>query len=523
MAELFFRPALPFRLYTIVQDCTMLPAQIHPFFIITSVLAWLAWAARVDACGGVGAAVPCFPRAGDEPKDWVFGLILPRSTGFITVSNNGVETDNNWTFWPHSMREPSPLYQTFDQFTILDPYMIYNDQMENPVTLIKLKTEAPTAHSKGFLHQTKDGGLWLHHSVPRFLPMTKENKDFDGLTKDAHVKSATNVLKTETAVGQHFFMVKLEPPLDPLNGNVVDIMNVAHTNIWRNRRSQFQFGGVMPLEAGIDRPIGKFRAFAVSSTFNGDIARYLAAKLRVPLSCTSWPGVHAKDDMMAHVEGVNGVVRNIRLLRTPAAADVSNSEAMLQSTSTFKEFTEYTWGNSYDHSKWCVQYEDDADKKYNWVCVRGSNRESRQVKRGTDALCVDDKALNGLLRKLQVVVSTQVGPNPPVLKAIVAEDNLPQDSFIKAPEMNVVKGQKKESTTKAVLALLNIGFNAYTTEIPEGNEGNGGEPGAHNMIKAFIDQKRKKGEQKNAVNSKKRRWTNQFPLVRALHSGHTAG
>lgn len=445
----------------------MLPAQFHALLLIASALARAKW---VDACNGGGESEPCFPRVAGEERDWVFGLMLPRSTGLITVSNNHGETDSKWTFWPHVTKEPSPLYSTFSQFTALDPYMLYNDQMDKTCKFTN------SAHSKGFLHQTKEGGFWLHHSVPQFLPLPRLTGGFTGFVEKHQVKSADNILNPQHACGQHFFMIKLEPADGP-NNPIADIMNVARNTILRNIRNQFQFGGAMPLEAGIQRTIGRFRSFAVKSTFRGDIAVYIAQQLGVSLSCTSWAGISGDDEMLSQVPGL---VHNIRLLRTPAEADVSNFPEMKESKTSFhKDFTEYTWGPSYDHSKWCVQDDTVPDPDHNWVCVRGTNRAVPQVKRGSDAICVDDKTLNALLRKLIVVVSADTDSGQPTLVSHVQDSStLPQNILIKRPELSLQRTDSKPETTDALLSLLNSQFNAYTHAVESGNILNGGDCGA---------------------------------------------
>ena len=96
--------------------------------------------------------------------EWLFGIALPRSEGFITIAKEpGKDTDSKWTFWPQLVGGNngdnnggfvSPLYDTLKQFEDKHPFFIYSDAAS---TAEGLEGNAGTGgHAKGFGHREAD-------------------------------------------------------------------------------------------------------------------------------------------------------------------------------------------------------------------------------------------------------------------------------------------------------------------------------------------------------------------------------
>lgn len=393
----------------------------------------------------VGENGKCTVAPDAEMVNWVFGIALPRRPGFVTVAQNiRGDTDPKWTYWPDLLGSGgdvdgfvSPLFDTLNSFTPADPYLIYNDHTESQDGEMVGNGYVNSGHAKGMIHRCQSGkaggaprgaGLWLHTSTPSFPPLPGDGDGGRTFVDGSAVRAAGNMRNLGGRNGQHFALVRLpeltEDGVDP----IVDVMNLAKANIWDVQGDMFKdLDGYDGEQASAFTLTENITLFAKSPKATGlDFAAYIASALDVSFTCQTWN----QKNMFAPTE----TVKNARLLRTPRRDDIVNGKDM-------PEDAEQTWGNTYDHSKWCTD-------GTGWSCALSLNRAVTQTKRGGDAVCFNDVTLAGLLLKLVVVSETTTG-----FEVAEAEEALPNICWHRTCKSSAPCIQEAKAENKGVFPV----------------------------------------------------------------------
>lgn len=391
--------------------------------------------------GQRGSCERISPTAGKGAKKWVVGIVVPRSTTFLTIEPVSQPKDGKWTYWP-DVREKSPLTYTLDQFKPETPYCLYNGQP--PPTYAKRNG---FGHSKGLFHRAHNPtehkapfgpGLWIHHSVPEF-PYSHIDENVRFVNQDGVVNAKDNLGNTH---GQHFAMIQLDAvDRNPGDGvcqdPMVDILAASWANVFYSHKQVVPFSADLEykssyVSAQVNKDDDSIMAFALhGQDGNNDFAGEIAEFLSVKLMCTAWP--HGSQDDNFNFQP-SPRVHNVRVKQMPDSSTVhdaskyaenfielsnqyerlpsregpgklySNSENPVPRSPSFP--AKLIWsdpqpGHAFrqdDHSKWCTA---DYGQKP-WTCFLSLNRAVNHIRSG-DAVCVRDEAMNHLFRRLVLI------------------------------------------------------------------------------------------------------------------------
>eukprot|EP00035_Acanthoeca_spectabilis_P032151 m.17413 g.17413 ORF g.17413 m.17413 type:complete len:529 (+) comp5184_c0_seq1:52-1638(+) len=388
--------------------------------------------------GQRGSCERISPTAGKGPKKWVVGIVVPRSTTFLTIEPEG--EDGKWTYWP-DVREKSPLTYTLDQFNPGTPYCLYSGQ---PPPAYGARRNG-FAHSKGLFHRAHNPteheapfgpGLWIHHSVPEF-PYSHMDGDVRFVNQDGVVNAKDNL---GHAHGQHFAMIQLDA-VDPNRGDgvcqdpIVDILAASWANVFYSHKQVVSFSAHLEyksslISAQVNKDDDSIVAFALhGQDGNNDFAGEIAKFLNVDLMCTAWPQGSQSDHFNFKP---SPRVHNVRVKQMPDSSTVHDpskyAENFIELSKQYERLpsregpgklqgnsnsenkpsfpAKLIWSDPQpdqafrqdDHSKWCT-----ADYgQIPWTCFLSLNRAVNHIRSG-DAVCVRDKAMNRLFRRLVLI------------------------------------------------------------------------------------------------------------------------
>lgn len=327
-------------------------------------------------CAAAQSSPSCKDEKGND-VDWFIIYKLPHNTlqSFNPTGGKFVYVDdriskNKPSYWPLSEQDLfdhknpiaytlQPLYENNPREDIL--YFLYNDQPPKPY-----QTNVDRSHSKGVVLFNETAGVWLLHTVPKFIkgrnrqhyefPDTAKTKGqmFMCVTfKTAQINTIAKLLRTESAnVYDHKTTNWIDryPDVKELADN--NFLEGDHT-LKENLASisgHLLWAYAKPAAAGTDLYYGE-----------------IFDDLREPIVVHSWR---------------NGPGRRIY---TPD--EVFDIAFMVLK---YGEENSVQFAATVDHSKWAFTMKSD------FFCFGSSNRKEPQEKRGGEALCFDNDVVKAL-------------------------------------------------------------------------------------------------------------------------------
>lgn len=343
-------------------------------------------------CAAVESSPKCKDQDGQD-VDWFIVYKLPRMQPhkgnfmrpeggeFVYVDARNSKESLRW--WPLSSQdlfEPdnpvaftlAPLYENTTGKDVL--YFVYNDQSP------EYYNGTRNGHSKGVVLFDESSGVWLLHSVPRFV---------DGL-RSGHYSFPENARENAQMLMCITFGTS---QVD----TIARILRTEYANVYakqvpesmKNRYPQVALLSKDSFVRGHDRK--KFianltsaggvnvRAYAKRATLGEDLySSMLANDLQDDLVVQSWRN------------GAGGKL----------SADCDSKYTVTHVDSVrlaFDELRSITFNTTEDHSKWAIA----IDKPI--FCFASMNRMESQESRGGEAVCMENSAIHALFRRSAIV------------------------------------------------------------------------------------------------------------------------
>uniref|UniRef100_A0A3Q1JL63 Deoxyribonuclease-2-alpha n=1 Tax=Anabas testudineus TaxID=64144 RepID=A0A3Q1JL63_ANATE len=223
-------------------------------------------------------------------------------------------------------------------------------------------------HSKGVVMMEKDKtGLWLLHSTPQF-PFRRDQNRF-------WPKSGNKNAQTFICVTFPYDQFKLIGTTFPFEHDVPE-------DFHKELQDTVKWEPSPPSPPSPPPPVLKpltsdggqtFYSIAKNVVKEGDLYVSIAKSVKSDLNVQTW---QCNKDQVASYCDDTYKVYNVRSVKTGS--------------------TPGNWKCGNDHSKWCVT----TDETKPWTCIADVNRASTQFKRRGGALCINDKEIMNIFKKI---------------------------------------------------------------------------------------------------------------------------
>ncbi|XP_063915959.1 deoxyribonuclease-2-alpha [Zophobas morio] len=304
----------------------------------------------------------------NQDVDWFAVYKIPKMTHENHLIKDGLaytyvtsENYSQWTLSQYSVNDSrsmigntlNPFYSEKKNLS----YVLYNDQPPNE------PSKPYKGHTKGVILADVDGGLWLVHSVPHFLPLSsKYEYSPTGTVKGQSFLCISLDLKNLNKVGiqlqynePQIYASYIEEILDTKLSHIVDAVSgtVVTKPPWYNEITINSKSGV------------QFISFAKTKQFGKDLYHdWIAPALHTDLFVETW---------------LNGVGE--------LPSNCSNSVSVWNVNIVGLPVTDVSFRNTEDHSKWAVSVLGP------WTCIGDINRMNHQKFRGGGSVCLNNQKL----------------------------------------------------------------------------------------------------------------------------------
>lgn len=344
------------------------------------------------------ATLPSSPRCKNQDGqdvDWFIMYKFPRmqpnqQNAFTPDGGEFVYVDSQTSqealrYWPLSeqdlyeaqnpvARTLAPLYENTTRKDIL--YFVYNDQPP------PIYNGTRNGHCKGVVLFDDTVGVWLLHSVPKFV---------DGLQSGQY-----SFPDTGRENGQLFMCVTFPTP--QVN-TIARILRTEYANVYarqvpQSMKDKYPEVALLAKDSFVRTTDQKL--FIANLTSDGGIVLRAYGK-RATLDEDLYSGVLANDlkDDLAVQSWRNGAGGKLPPACNSSYTVVNVDSIMLR----FDADNAVTFNTTEDHSKWAITIDRDV------FCFASMNRMESQETRGGEALCFDNGVVQALFRRSAIVNS----------------------------------------------------------------------------------------------------------------------
>jgi len=234
-------------------------------------------------------------------------------------------------------------------------YVLYNDQPPDASAV------DDNGHTKGILLTTKDGGIWLQHSVPHFpVPGNTYDYPVTGHTNGQTFLCLTLTIEQVDGIGE---ILQYTKP-NVFNYSIPDSFSELLPTLKKVVQQKFRRSPPWFKLFTLTTPSLTLQIFAKGPKYEKEIYYdWVAPKLKIGLDVQSW---------------LNGA----RALPSDCQPPFPVYNILMKSVDG-EQFSTHK-----DHSKWAVG---GSDSSHAWTCIADLNRMEHQLKRGGAALCTTNK------------------------------------------------------------------------------------------------------------------------------------
>lgn len=305
-------------------------------------------------------------------------FLTPKGGEFVYVDSNTPKTAQTWALSNQDVfDEDNPVAYTLNP--LLRPpqdilYVVYNDQTPPGYNGTR------NGHCKGVVLFDSGTGVWLLHSVPRFMESIGNGRySFpESGRENAQLLMCVTFRSSEMdAIGKHLRM---------------EYANVYASASPRNLLDRHPQMGLLFKESFIR---GRGQDLLVQNMTTSGGRRFLSVAKRSILEQDIYSGI------------LTGLVRDDLVVQSwrNGAGDKLPANCSRSYTVTHSDLVKLslpdrrsiTFKTEEDHSKWAVA----VDRPV--FCIGSMNRMESQLRRGGEAVCVDDSLLAKLFRKSAIV------------------------------------------------------------------------------------------------------------------------
>lgn len=304
----------------------------------------------------------------------------PEGGEFVYVDSDSPSTARMWTLSSQDLYTSSnpvaytlaPLYQTTVPDDIL--YVVYNDQSPD------IYNGSRNGHSKGVVMFDKTEGIWLLHSVPKFV----ENLRGGNYTFPENARENAQIFICVTFPATQLDLIAKQLRMQYANvyerGSPPEMLQ-KYPQMDLLFKDSFIRGSTMKESIVNVTSLAGTRFLSVAKRANLEVDIYsslLADQIMDDLVVQSWRNG-------AGTKLPNSCTSNYTVIDVDAVKlGLDDGRSVVFSTTE-------------DHSKWVVA----VDKST--FCVGSMNRMESQFKRGGEVLCFDNKLTNGLLKRSAII------------------------------------------------------------------------------------------------------------------------
>lgn len=381
--------------------------------LLLSALLLVAWTATPSETTTPGTT-KCKDQSGRD-VDWFIvyklpkmqpskeNFVTPKGGEFVYVDANTPKSTQTWTLSNQNMLDQNnPVARTLKP--LFEPsqdllYVAYNDQPPPGYNGTR------NGHCKGVVLFDSGTGVWLLHSVPRFVGDIGARGRYsfpDNGKENAQLFMCITFRSSELdSIGKQLRMEYANVYAKASPNQLLDRhkqMGLLFKESYIRGRGQDLLVGNLTSAGG-----RRFLSVAKRATYDKDIySGVLTGLVRDDLVVQSWRN-GAGDKLPADCDTAYTVVHtDLVKLALPERRSI-----------TFK--------TEEDHSKWAVA----VDRPV--FCIASTNRMESQLRRGGEAVCVEDTLLSKLFRKSAIVNTgcSLDGQRPPASSALVAPASPP--------------------------------------------------------------------------------------------------